>query len=218
MTSCAVWLGSGMPVRSIRWVDGVLAAAARFGEATAIAAGHQAWLDLAADRANRAGIASVGITTDLELDYLGWAQIAAAALRQLKPTTILVDEASRPERFPEVAALAELLDAAQLTHVVAIAPDGAIVHASRIAGSELQTIRVHGHAVIGVRLAGPAVDEFPTPAPSPRMKLLDLPALGLDPKVLAHRALPKRTGSTHAKKTVERIAEHLVVHRAPRGS
>ena len=26
MTSCAVWLGSAAPVRSIRWVDGVLAA------------------------------------------------------------------------------------------------------------------------------------------------------------------------------------------------
>ena len=218
MTTCAVWLGSAIPVRSIRWVDGVLAAAAKFGDATAVAAGPQAWLDLAADRANRAGIACVGITTDLDLDYLGWAQIVAAAMRQLKPTTILVDEASRPERFPEVAALAELLDAAQLTNVVAIAPDGAIVHASRIAGHELQTVRIHGHAVIGVRLAGPAVDEFPTPTPSAAMKRIDLPSLGLDPKVLAHRALPKRTGSTQAKKTVERIAEHLVVHRAPRES
>jgi electron transfer flavoprotein alpha/beta subunit len=217
MTSCAVWLGSAIPVRSIRWVDGVLAAAAKLGDATAVAAGQQTWLDLAADRANRAGVACVGITTDLELDYLGWAQIVAAAMRQIKPTTILVDEASRPERFPEVAALAELLDAAQLTHVVSIASDGAVVHASRIAGRELQTVRVHGHAVIGVRLAGPAVDEFPTPTPSARMKRLDLPALGLDPKVLAHRALPKRTGGTQAKKTVERIAEHLVVHRTPRG-
>lgn len=217
MISCAVWLGSAVPVRSIRWVDGVLAAAAKFGEATAVAAGNQTWLDLAADRSNRAGVTSVGIVTDLELDYLGWAQIVAAAMRQIEPTTILVDEASRPERFPEVAALAELLDAAQLTNVVSIAPDGSVVHASRIAGRELQTIRVHGPAVIGVRLAGPAVDEFPTPSPSPRMKKLDLPSLGLDPKVLAHRALPKRTGGTQAKKTVERIAEHLAVHRAPRG-
>ena len=85
MTSCAVWLGSAIPVRSIRWVDGVLAAAAKFSSATAVAAGNQTWLDLAADRANRAGVPSIGITTDLDLDYLGWAQIVAAAPRFASP-------------------------------------------------------------------------------------------------------------------------------------
>ena len=114
------------PLRSIRWLDGALATAAKFGGATAIAAGDPTWLDLAADRATRAGLASVGVPTDLKLDYLGWAQVVAAVARQLGATTILVDEASRPERFPEVAAIAELLDAAQLTHVVALAPDGAV--------------------------------------------------------------------------------------------
>jgi hypothetical protein len=212
----AVWLGAGSPLRTIRWVDGALAAAAKFGNATAIAAGEQTWLDLAADRANRAGLASVGIATDLRLDYLGWAQIVAAAARQLKATTVLVDEASRPERFPEVAALAELLDAVQLTHVVAIAPDGAIVHASRIAGRDLQTVRVRGPSVIGVRIAGAPVDEYPTPVPSASMRRLDLPALGLDPLVLGHRALPPRS-SPQAKKSLDRIAEHLLVHRVVRG-
>lgn len=207
----AVWLGNAAPVRSVRWLDGALGAAAKFGSATAIAAGDPTWLDLAADRANRLGLASVGVPTDLSLDYLGWAQVAAAAARELKATTVLVDEASRPERFPEVAAIAELLDFAQLTHVVKLAPDGALIHASRISGRELQTVRVLGDAVLGVRIAGPAVDEYPTPMPSKSMRRLDLTALGLDPKVLVHRALPPRAPA-QPKKTVERIAEHLAVH------
>ncbi len=208
----AVWLGSASPVRSVRWLDGALSAAAKFGDVTAIAAGDSTWLDLAADRAARVGIASAGIPTDLSLDYLGWAQIAAAAVREIGATCVLVDEASRPERgVAEVAALAELLDFAQLTHVVALAPDGALIHASRVAGRELQTVRVRGAAVLGVRIAGPAVDEYPTPVPSKTMRRLDLAAIGIDPMVLAHRALPPRA-SVPPKKTVERIADHLAVH------
>jgi electron transfer flavoprotein alpha/beta subunit len=211
----AVWLGSSAPARSIRWLDGTLAAAAKFGGATAVAAGDPTWLDLAADRANRAGLASAGVPTDLQLDYLGWAQVMAAVARQLDATTILVDEASRAERFPEVAAIAELLDAAQLTHVVAVAPDNAVIHASRISGNELQTCRIRGACVLGIRIAGPAIDEYPTPIPSASMKRLDLAALGLDPVVLGHRALPPRAGQP-ARKTVERVAEHLAMHVLPR--
>jgi electron transfer flavoprotein alpha/beta subunit len=139
----------------------------------------------------------------------------AGVARQLDATTILVDEASRGERFPEVAAIAELLDAAQLTHVVAIAPDGGVIHASRIAGTQLQTCRVRGPAVIGLRIAGPPIEEYPTPTPSASMKRLDLAALGLDPVVLGHRALPPRT-DPQQRRTVERVAEHLAVHVAPR--
>jgi hypothetical protein len=211
----AVWLGTAPPVRSIRWLDGALKTAARFGGATAVAAGQATWLDLAADRAARAGLASVGVITDLQLDYLGWAQVMAAAARQLAATTILVDEASRPERFAEVAALAELTDAAQLTHVVALAPDGAIIHATRVAGAELQTVRILGPAVIGVRIAGPAIEEYPTPMPSASMRRLELSAIGLDPVVLDHRALPPRVDPP-ARPTVERVADHLAVHVAPR--
>jgi electron transfer flavoprotein alpha/beta subunit len=213
--SVAVWLGSAPPIRSIRWLDGTLAAAAKFGPATAVAAGDPTWLDLAADRANRLGLASAGVPTDLALDYLGWAQVMAAVARQLGVKTILVDEASRPERLPEVAAIAELLDAAQLTHVVAIAPDGGVIHASRVAGTELQTCRVRGTAVLGLRIAGPAIEEYPTPMPSATMKRLELAALGLDPVVLGHRALPPRSGQT-PRRTVERVAEHLAVHLRPR--
>ncbi len=213
-TGVVVWLGHAAPARSIRWVDGALATAARFGAATAVAAGESTWLDLAASRATRAGVASVGIETRLELDYLGWAQIVAAAVRMLGATTVLVDEASRRERVPEVAAIAELLDRAQLTHVVALAPDGPLVRASRIVGRELQTVRVSGPAVFGVRVAGAPVDEYSTPMPSVAMRRLDLPALGLDPLVLGHRALPPRSNA-HAKKSVERIAEHLAMHLAP---
>ncbi len=212
----AVWLGTGAPLRSIRWLDGVLATAAKFGPATAIAAGDSAWLDLAADRATRAGVANLSIATDLKLDYLGWAQIVAAAARELKSTTVLVDEVSRPERFPEVAAIAELLDAVQLTRVVSLAPDGDVIHASRISGRELQTVRVRGAAVLGVRIAGPAVDEFPTPMPTAKPRR-DLASLGLDALVLGHRALPPRA-TAQTKKTVEHIGDHLAFHLAPRGS
>jgi electron transfer flavoprotein alpha/beta subunit len=210
----AVWLGSAAPARSIRWLDGTLAAAAKFEGATAVAAGDPTWLDLAADRASRLGLASAGVPTDLQLDYLGWAQVMAAVVRQLGATTVLVDEASRPDRFPEVAAIAELLDAAQLTHVVAIAPDGAVVHASRIANGQLQTCRVRGTAVLGLRIAGTQIDEYPTPTPSAAMRRLDLASLALDPVVLGHRALPPRT-SREARRTVERVAEHLAVHVVP---
>src|SRR5262249_51371678 len=122
---------------------------------------------------------------------------------------------SRPERFAEVAALAELCDAAQLTHVVALAPDAAAIHASRIAGPLLQTVRIHGPAVIGVRIAGAPIDEYPTPMPSASMRRLDLPALGLDPAVLAHRALPPRA-TQEPRKSVERVADHLAAYAAPR--
>jgi Electron transfer flavoprotein domain len=211
----AVWLGSAPPVRSIRWLDGALKTAAKFKGATAVAAGPSTWLDLAADRAVRFGLTSVGVATDLQLDYLGWAQVMAAAARQLGATTILVDEASRPERFAEVAALAELTDAAQLTHVIALSPDGPTIHASRVAGTQLQNVRIHGPAVIGLRIAGPAIDEYPTPMPSFLMGRLELPAIGLDPTVLDHRALPPRA-DVQARRTVERVADHLAVHLASR--
>jgi hypothetical protein len=155
------------------------------------------------------------VATDLQLDYLGWAQVMAGVAREIGATTILVDEASRPERFAEVAALAELCDAAQLTHVVALAPEDATIHASRIAGQQLQTVRIRGPAVIGVRMAGAAIDEYPTPMPSVSMRRLDLAAIGLDPAVLGHRALPPRA-SQEPLRSVERIAEYLAVHVAPR--
>jgi electron transfer flavoprotein alpha/beta subunit len=210
----AVWLGSAQPIRSIRWLDGTLALAAKFGAATAIAAGDATWLDLAADRATRATLQSVGVMTDLQLDYLGWAQIAAAVIRQLGASTIFVDEASRPERFPEVAAIAELLDAAQLTHVVSLVPDGKVIHAARVAGRELQSVRIRGSAVIGVRVAGPMIEEYPTPIPSAAMKRYDLAGLGLDPVVLAHRALTPRAVQ-EPRRTIEQVADLLSVHVVP---
>lgn len=215
----ALWLGNQGPARSIRWLDGALKTVAKFdpdkkGRAIAFAAGASGWLDLASDRARHAGVASAGLQTDLQLDYLGWAQIVAAAARHLGAGTILVDEASRPERWVEVAAIAELLDAVQLTHVVKLAPDKDVIHASRITGRELQTVRVRGTSVIGVRIAGPPMDEYPTPMPTTTMQKLKLEMLGLDPVVLGHRSQPPRTHE--AKKTVERIAQHLAVHLAPR--
>jgi electron transfer flavoprotein alpha/beta subunit len=211
VTVTALWLGSSAPVRSIRWLDGAIATAAKFGAATVVAAGDSTWLDLAADRANRGGLASAGVPTDLQLDYLGWAQVMAAVARQLGATTILVDEASRPERGPEVAAIAELLDTAQLTRVVAIAPDGATIHASRTASGALQTCRIRGPAVIGIRIAGAPIEDYPTPMPSASMKRLELATLGLDPVVLGHRALPPRS-AREPRRTIDHVAAHLALH------
>ena len=207
----ALWVGAASPLRSIRWLDGACATAAKFGTATVVAAGDSTWLDLAADRATRVGLQSVGVPTDLKLDYLGWAQVVTAVARQLHVATVLVDEASRPERVPEVAAIAELLDIAQLTHVVGLTPDGPVTQASRLAGNELQTCHVRGPAVLGLRIAGPPIEEYPTPTPSAAMRRLELPQLGLDPVVLGHRALPPRQ-SQPLRKTVERVADYLAVH------
>jgi hypothetical protein len=206
----AVWLGTAPPLRSIRWLDGALATAARFGAATAIAAGTSAWLDLVGDRSARYELACVGVPTELELDYLGWAQVVAAVARELGVSTILIDEASRPERAPEVGALAELLGTVQLTHAIAVVPDGSIVHASCVAGNRVQIVRVRAPVVIGVRIAGPATEDFPTPVPSTRMRRVELAELRLDPNVLAHRAVPPR--ASVARQSVDRVAEFLAVH------
>ena len=215
----AVWLGTAPPARTIRWLDGTLHAAMKFAAEDepllAVAAGDRTWLDLAADRASRAGVPAAGIAIDLQLDYLGWAQVMAAVARQINARIVLVDEASRPERFPEVAALAELLDAAQLTHVVNLAPDGNVVHASRVHGTVLQAVRISGSAVLGLRIPGAPIEEYPTPTPSASMRRLDLNSLGLDPVVLGHRALPPRSGQ-QSRKTIERVAEHLAAHVVPR--
>ena len=209
--SVCIWLGSAAPARSIRWLDGALGVAAKFPGAIAIAAGEPTWLDLAADRANRAGVASTGVKTDLSLDYLGWAQVAAAVARHLRAETIFVDEASRPERFAEVAAIAEIADAAQLTHVVAVATEGDTLQATRVGQRTLQVVRVRGAAVLGLRIAGPMIDEYPTPTPSTSMKRIELTAVGLDPAVLAHRALPPRAAG-EPRRSVDRVAAHLVPH------
>ena len=210
-----LWLGAAAPLHTVRWLDGALAAAAAFEGAIAVAAGDPSWLDLAADRATRAGVATAGIVLEASLDYLGWAQVAAAAARHLGATTVLVDEASRPERFAETAAIADVLGAAQLTSVIALAPDGAVIHASRAGAGGLHTVRIRGAAVLGVRIAGPAIDEYPTPMPSAAMRRIAFSALGLDPAVLAHRTLaPRAPREPH--RTVERVAEHLAVHVLPR--
>jgi electron transfer flavoprotein alpha/beta subunit len=216
----AVWLGSAAPIRSVRWLDGAVGTAASLGAATAVAAGDPTWLDLAADRATRAGLASAGVVTKLQLDYLGWAQVMVAVARRLGAITVLVDEASRPDRFAEVAAIAELLDAAQLTHVVELTAGDGVLHASRAsrstapAATTLELVRVRGAAVIGVRIAGPAIDDYPTPTPSAAMRRFELAELGLDPAVLAHRSLAPRSG-TQARRSLARIADHLAVYAAP---
>lgn len=210
-TRVGVWLGSAAPTRSVRWLDGAIRTVASFEGSIALAAGDPTWLDLAADRAKLIGVPCAGIATELQLDYLGWAQVVAAAARQLQIATVLVDEASRPERFPEVAAIAELTGIAQLTHVVKLAKlDGGVL-ATRLAGAQLQTVRVRGAAVIGVRIADAPVDEYPTPRPNNPIQRLDLAMLGLDAAALGPRALPPRAGA-EPRRTVERIADHLAVH------
>ncbi|HEY1554891.1 MAG TPA: hypothetical protein VGF94_08660, partial [Kofleriaceae bacterium] len=205
------------PARTVRWLDGALAAVATTEGSIALAAGDPAWLDLAADRARHAGVAVAGVPTELALDYLGWAQVVAAAARVLGTTVVLVDEASRPERAAEVGAIAEQIGTVQLTRVVAFASEGDAVRTTRLAGGLLQTVVVRGPAVIGVRIAGEPIDEFPTPVPAKSLRRLELAELGLDASVLAHRALPPRAAAP-TRKTVERVGDYLAMHVAARRS
>ncbi|MGE0548736.1 MAG: hypothetical protein AB7O24_14625 [Kofleriaceae bacterium] len=207
----AIWLGGAVPARSVRWLDGAVAASAILPDPIAVAAGPSTWLDLAADRANRAGIASVGVPIDMQLDYLGWAQVVAAIVKHLAADIVVVDEASRPGRFAETAAIAELLEAAQLSHVTALATDRTTLHATSIVGGQRREVRIAGRAVIGVRIAGAWIDEYPTPTPSATMKRLDVGSLGLDPVTLGHRAMPPRA-SQEPTRSLERVAEQLAAH------
>jgi hypothetical protein len=207
-----VWLGGVAPERGQRWLDGALAAAARLGGASALAAGDAAWLDIANARADHAGIPSIGVSTKLELDYLGWAQIAAAAIRKIGATRVLVDEGSRPDRFAEVAAIADQLDAVQLTGAVRVTADGDVIEATRVNGEQLQVVRITGPCVIGVRIAAPPSNDAELSASTGQR--FDLRALGLDANVLGHRA-PGPRGAIPMK-TVEQIADVLALYRAPR--
>ncbi len=215
----AVWLGSAAPARSVRWIDGALEAAVALGAATAIVAGDQSWHYLAADRARRAGLAAVGVLTELRLDALGWAHVVAAIVRDLRATTVLVDEASRSERASEVGAIAELLDRAHLTSVIAIARGAAAgsLAAQRILGRHVQHVAITGPVVIGVRIAGPQIDEYPTPVPSSSMRKLTIAELGIDAALLARHALPSRA-ARESRKTVERVAAFLSLHAPARSS
>jgi electron transfer flavoprotein alpha/beta subunit len=215
--TAVVWLGTAAPTRSARWLEGALWAGAKLDGAIALAAGEPDWLDLAAACASRFGLASAGIPTPLHLDYLGWAQIVAAAVRHLGATLVIVDEASRPERFAEVAAIAEILDAAQLTRAIALArdaPDSGTLRVTRNAGQTVQTVRLTAPAVVGVRIASAPRDangDLPNGKPSSAMTRLELATLGLDPLVLGHRAVPP-PGNPQPRKTIDRIVEHLAVH------
>lgn len=228
----AIWLGAAPPRRQATWLVGALAAARRLGPVTAIAAGAEAWLEAAADHAVAAGASFLGIATDLELDYLGWAQIAAAAARHAGATVIFVDEASRDGRTAEVAAIAELRDAAQVIGARSLVRDGDALGIEAIAGARVLRLRVRAPAVIGVRIAAPRVlspaelarrarpllgarielePDAVTPPPAP-LRRIGLAALGLDAKVLGHRAVPPPGAPW---RTVERAAVHLAVHVQP---
>ena len=115
----------------------------------------------------------------------------------------------------DVLGIADALGAAQLTSVIALAPDGAVIHASRAGVGGLHTVRIRGAAVLGVRIAGPAIDEYPTPMPSATMRRLTFSALGLDPAMLAHRTLAPRA-AREPHRTVESVVAHLAVHVLPR--
>ncbi|MFT3700299.1 MAG: hypothetical protein QM831_44555 [Kofleriaceae bacterium] len=214
-----IWLGSAAPARTIRWLDGAIHAGAKLDRTKktpperiiALAAGPGPWLDLVADRARHAGIGSAGVQTDLVLDYMGWSQIAVGLARFFEAPTVIVDEASRPERWVELGPIADMLDAVTVSNVVKVSSDSDVIQATRVHRDQLQTMRVRGNAVIGVRIPSPPVDEYPTPLPSTTMKKLELDEIGLDYMVLSHRSLPRRA-PLEPRKTVDRVAEHLLVH------
>ncbi len=214
----AVWAGAAPPRGSIDWLDGVLGLASKLrgrddrpSARHAIAAGNASWLDLVADRAVRAGLGSIGIETDLRLGAFAAAHVAAAVIKTLDVSLVLVDEASRRERVADVCAIAELLGWVQLTAVGAIEVEGSRVIATRHANGQEYVVEIDGPAVLGMRVVVPPQGEHATPLPSKTMRRSSLASLALSPSVLANDALPPGAVIPPLQ-PLERVADHLRYH------
>jgi electron transfer flavoprotein beta subunit len=177
-------------------------------QVTAIAVGPGRREDRVLAMALRAGCdAAVRIhDTGLQgLDYLGIANILAAAANHLGFDLILCGDRSQDERQGAVGpAVAELLEIPHLSSAVTdlnVDENGLV--ATRRANGRIQTLRVAMPAVISVarflRESKPvpaddaseaALDEKPTPSPRPPLGIieLDLGDLGLSARELRYRA------------------------------
>ncbi|MCE9579964.1 MAG: hypothetical protein K8W52_43000 [Deltaproteobacteria bacterium] len=183
-------------------VTGQALAAARNTDAIAIAVGPSRREDRVLAMALRAGCArAVRISDDGldELDYLGLATVLAAAIRKVDATCVICGDRAEEEGTGAIGpAVAELLDAAHLTGVIAVTMDKpdktsrkGTLTAVRQADGTVGEFRVELPAVLCVRpsaLSGRLGDDEPArPAKGTGIESFGLADLGIDLRALGHR-------------------------------
>jgi electron transfer flavoprotein beta subunit len=221
-------------------VTGQALAAARGTAAIAIAVGPARREDRVLAMALRAGCdRAVRVSDDGldELDYLGLATVLAAILRKVEARCVICGDRAEEEGTGAIGpAVAELLDAAHLTGIVAVAVEKPgrgkpALLVERQADGAILDYRVELPAVLCVRpsaLRGRLGDDEPArPARGTGIEQFGLAQLGLDPRALGHRRGaagrlrpvrgPRRTTmAASAADLIGRLrAEHLVPPAAP---
>lgn len=185
---------------------GLELAAAFATEAIAIAAGPARREDRVLAMALRAGCArAIRVWGDGhdELDYLGHAEILAAAVKRAGAEHVVCGDRSLDEHTGAVGpALAEVLGVAHVSGVVAArvegsGPTGLVIDAEHVGERQRLTVRVRGPVVLCVAAppvrardvdgAGAAAPPAATGATAPSIVSHDLDELGLDPRRLAPR-------------------------------
>jgi len=142
-----------------------------------------------------------------ELDYLGVAQVLAAAVRWAGATIVLCGDRSEEEGTGAVGpAVAELMGAAHLTAVASVKSEGTgartVLLVDRVASGARQRFRIEPPAVLcmrpppirsradldALRAASASDDDSGrVPARAAAIEELDLPRLGIDLRTLDHR-------------------------------
>jgi electron transfer flavoprotein alpha/beta subunit len=186
---------------------GALVAALALGQARgeptiAIAVGPARREDRVLAMALRAGISrAIRVSDDGldELDYLGLANVLAAAAKWSGATIVLCGDRSEEEGTGAIGpAVAELMGAAHLTGLASVRIEGGprdVVLAERVAAGARERFRVEPPAVLCMRPpalrargAEPAADDSQRGAArAAAIEELDLARLGLDVRVLGHR-------------------------------
>ncbi len=176
-------------------------------EAIAIAAGPSRREDRVLAMALRAGCArGVRVWGDGQddLDFLGIAEILAAAVRKVGADHVVCGDRSVDERTGAIGpAVAELLGVAHLTGVLAVRvdddPAGAVIDAEHLSDRRRLTVRLRGKVVLSVGAPplrarepeGPVGAPVTIPATGGQsIASHDLEELGLDARRLAPRRAP----------------------------
>ncbi len=173
---------------------GLALAHARGVDAVAIAVGPARREDRVLAMALRAGCARgvriTGEATD-DLDYLGLAEILAAAVRKVGATIAVCGDVSVDERVGAVApALAELLALPHVTGVRAARSIDGMIEVEHAAASGVLTLRLAPPLVIAMVAPPVRGRDEAAPAPAAATQSLlsyELEELGLDPRRLAPR-------------------------------
>jgi electron transfer flavoprotein alpha/beta subunit len=218
-----------------RCEGGALAAALEIGArldapVIAIALGPSRREDRVLAMALRAGCARAVRIDDSDLgdvDYLGLAQVLAAAVKHVGARIAVCGDRSGDEGAGAIGpALAELLEWSHLTAVARVAVEGDALAVVRHGDGVVQRVRVQMPAVMCVAAAPvvtrastetPAIVEYadedtPLPkrkrvrTPVPTIDELDLADLGIDPRAVA----PRRSSSGKLRQVRSRGAAALV--------